>query len=75
MFVVSLSEVDIQKINSLRLILESEALLLCRKTLTPPNERKTGAADREDGACRSYIRAGGNVQGPGVSPHHLEPDG
>jgi DNA-binding GntR family transcriptional regulator len=40
MFVVSLSDVDIQKINSLRLILESEALVLCRKRLTPANERK-----------------------------------
>lgn len=40
MFVVSLSDVDIQKINSLRLILEAEALLLCRRRLSPPNERK-----------------------------------
>lgn len=40
MFVVSLSDIDIQKINSLRLILESEALLLCRKRLTSANERK-----------------------------------
>jgi DNA-binding GntR family transcriptional regulator len=40
MFVVSLSDVDIQKINSLRLILESEALLLCRERLSPANERK-----------------------------------
>jgi DNA-binding GntR family transcriptional regulator len=40
MFVVSLSEQDTQKINSLRLILEAEALLLCRARLTPPNERK-----------------------------------
>src|SRR5882724_1461446 len=40
MFVVSLSEEDIQKINSLRLILESEALLLCRGRLTPQNERR-----------------------------------
>jgi len=40
MFVVSLSETDIQKINSLRLILESEALHLCRRNLNPANERK-----------------------------------
>jgi len=40
MFVVSLSEQDIQKINSLRLILEAEALQLCRMHLTPQNERK-----------------------------------
>jgi len=40
MFVVSLSEADIQKINSLRLILEAEALLLCRRNLNTTNERK-----------------------------------
>ena len=40
MFVVSLSETDIQKINSLRLILESEALHLCRRNLNSANERK-----------------------------------
>jgi DNA-binding GntR family transcriptional regulator len=40
MFVVSLTETDIAKINSLRLVLESEALLLCRARLTPQNERK-----------------------------------
>lgn len=40
MFVVSLSDEDVQKINALRLILESEALLLCRHHLNPQNERK-----------------------------------
>ncbi len=40
MFVVSLTDVDIQKINQLRLILESEALLLCRRNLTPQIERR-----------------------------------
>lgn len=40
MFVVSLSNDDIQKINSLRVVLESEALLLCRKTLTSATEKK-----------------------------------
>jgi DNA-binding GntR family transcriptional regulator len=40
MFVVSLTDDDVQKINALRLILESEALLLCRRKLTPQNERK-----------------------------------
>ncbi|MHB1022226.1 MAG: GntR family transcriptional regulator [Acidobacteriaceae bacterium] len=40
MFVVSLNEVDIRKINRLRLVLESEALLLCRENLTPQGERK-----------------------------------
>jgi DNA-binding GntR family transcriptional regulator len=40
MFVVSLNEVDIQKINRLRLVLESEALLLCRSHLTSQSERK-----------------------------------
>lgn len=40
MFVISLTDQDIDKINSLRLILESEALLLCRVNLMPQNERK-----------------------------------
>ncbi len=40
MFVVSLTEIDIRKINRLRLVLESEALLLCRENLTPQGERK-----------------------------------
>lgn len=40
MFVVNLSDDDIQKVNSLRLILESEAMLLCRARLTAQNERK-----------------------------------
>jgi DNA-binding GntR family transcriptional regulator len=40
MFVVSLSDSDIQKIQRLRIVLESEALLLCRENLTPANERK-----------------------------------
>jgi DNA-binding GntR family transcriptional regulator len=40
MFVVSLGEEDIRKINSLRVVLEAEALLLCRANLTPQNERK-----------------------------------
>jgi DNA-binding GntR family transcriptional regulator len=33
-FVVSLAEEDIQKINSLRLVLETEALLLCRAKIS-----------------------------------------
>ncbi len=53
MFVVSLTEVDIQKINQLRLILESEALLLCRKNLTPQIERKL------QGQLEKMDRAGG----------------
>ncbi len=40
MFVVSLNEVDIQKINRLRLVLEAEALILCRANLTAQRERK-----------------------------------
>ncbi len=40
MFVVSLTEEEVQKINSLRLILESEALVLCKANLTPERERK-----------------------------------
>jgi DNA-binding GntR family transcriptional regulator len=37
-FVVKLEEEDLQKINSLRLILEAEALRLCRARLTPEGE-------------------------------------
>lgn len=40
MFVVSLSDNDIFKIQQLRVVLETEALLLCRENLTPANERK-----------------------------------
>jgi DNA-binding GntR family transcriptional regulator len=39
MFVVQLTEEEVQKINSLRLILEAEALILCRTRLTPEIER------------------------------------
>jgi DNA-binding GntR family transcriptional regulator len=39
MFVVSLSQDDIRKINSLRVVLESEALLLCRANLTAASEK------------------------------------
>lgn len=39
MFVVSLDEEDIQKINSLRIVLEGEALRLARKNLTPQREK------------------------------------
>lgn len=35
MFVVSLDEEEVQKINSLRLVLEAEALRLCRARATP----------------------------------------
>ena len=40
MFVVSLTDSDIKKINELRLLLESEALILCRGNLTPQAEAK-----------------------------------
>jgi len=40
MFVVSLDQEDTQKINSLRIILEAEALRLARKNLTPQGEKK-----------------------------------
>ena len=40
MFVVSLSEEEVQKINSLRLVLEAEALVLCKAHLTPEREQK-----------------------------------
>ncbi|HWQ55006.1 MAG TPA: GntR family transcriptional regulator [Bryobacteraceae bacterium] len=40
MFVVSLDEEDLQKINSLRLVLETEALCLAARNLNPAGERK-----------------------------------
>jgi len=40
MFVITLNEEDIQKINGVRLVLEAEALRLCRKNLTPKGEKK-----------------------------------
>jgi DNA-binding GntR family transcriptional regulator len=40
MFVVSLDDEDVQKINSLRFVLEIEALRLCRAKLTAQGERK-----------------------------------
>jgi len=39
-FVVDLAEEEIQRINSLRIVLEAEALRLCRQKLTPPMERR-----------------------------------
>jgi DNA-binding GntR family transcriptional regulator len=47
MFVVFLEDEDIQKINSVRLILEAEALRLCRARITPPGLAKlTQALER-----------------------------
>ena len=40
MFVVSLDEEDVQKINGLRVILEAEALRLCRSNLTLEGEKR-----------------------------------
>ena len=40
MFVVSLDDQDIQKINSLRVVLEAEALRLARQNLTPQRNKK-----------------------------------
>jgi DNA-binding GntR family transcriptional regulator len=42
MFVVSLEHEEIQKITSLRMILEAEALRLVRQNLTPQIERRLG---------------------------------
>jgi len=39
-FVIDLSQEDVQKINSLRIILEAEALRLCKLNLTPLGERQ-----------------------------------
>ena len=43
MFVNSLSELDTQKINSVRIVLEAEALKLCRARLTPEMGKHLGA--------------------------------
>jgi len=40
MFVISLEEDDIQKINSLRVVLEAEALRLCRRKLSVDGKRR-----------------------------------
>ena len=40
MFVVSLDDEDIQKINGLRVVLEAEALRLARRNLTPQRKKK-----------------------------------
>lgn len=40
MFVITLSEEDIQRINSLRIILESEAIKLCRANLAATSEAR-----------------------------------
>lgn len=40
MFVVNLDDEDLQKINSVRLVLESEAMRLARLRMTPEGERK-----------------------------------
>lgn len=40
MFVVHLEDEDVQKINSVRLILEAEALRLCRAKISPQGEAK-----------------------------------
>jgi DNA-binding GntR family transcriptional regulator len=40
MFVVSLESEDVHKINSLRLVLEAEALYLCRANLNPQGEKQ-----------------------------------
>jgi DNA-binding GntR family transcriptional regulator len=40
MFVVNLDEADKQKVNSVRLVLEAEALRLCRLNLSPEGEKQ-----------------------------------
>src|ERR1043166_6448984 len=40
MFVVSLDDEDVQKINSLRLVLEAEPFRLCRRKLTLRRQKK-----------------------------------
>src|SRR5580700_2021222 len=50
MFVNTLSEEDTQKINSVRIVLESEAIKLCRVKLNPEmNKRLSGIVERMEG--------------------------
>lgn len=47
MFVTILAEEDVQKINSLRVVLEAEALRLCRLNITPEDARRlTGLVEQ-----------------------------
>jgi DNA-binding GntR family transcriptional regulator len=59
MFVVLLSEEDIQRINSLRIVLEAEAIKLCRANLSASSERQLVALveKMESGATESDFDA------------------
>jgi len=47
MFVITLTEEDIQRINSLRILLEAEAIKLCRANLTATQEQRLTAIVEE----------------------------
>ena len=61
-FVISLSDEEIQKINSLRLILEAEALRLCRAKINPEGVQSLRSVVERSrdrvGRCRSQLRSG-----------------
>ena len=53
MFVVRLNEEDVQRINSLRIILEAEAMKLCRANLTATYEARLAAVVNKLDDCQS----------------------
>lgn len=53
MFVTSLDEEDIQRINSLRILLEAEAIKLCRVHLTPTREKHLASLVEKMENCNS----------------------
>lgn len=59
MFVITLSEEDVQRINSLRILLESEAIKLCRANLTARIEEQLRSLvdQMESGSHESYFEA------------------
>jgi DNA-binding GntR family transcriptional regulator len=59
MFVITLSEEDVQRINSLRILLEAEAIKLCRANLTATQERRLTSIveEMENTTLHSYFDA------------------
>lgn len=53
MFVITLSEEDIQRINSLRILLEAEAIKLCRAGLTATVEKRLASLVEKMEGCNS----------------------
>jgi DNA-binding GntR family transcriptional regulator len=59
MFVITLSEEDVQRINSLRILLETEAIKLCRANLTATQEKRLTSIveEMESANLNSYFDA------------------